>query len=34
MTDIGDYAMLLWDGTDWLAINSISGADGDITVEI
>lgn len=33
MTDIGDYAMLLWDGTDWLAINSISGADGDITVE-
>ncbi len=33
MTDIGDFAMLVWDGTDWLAVNSISGADGDITVE-
>lgn len=33
MTDIADFAMLIWDGTDWLAVNSISGADGDITVE-
>jgi len=33
MTDIGDFAEFVWDGTDWLAINSISGADGDITVE-
>ena len=33
MTDIGDYAMFVWDGTDWLAVNSISGADADIPVE-
>lgn len=33
MTDIGDFATFVWDGTDWLAINSVSGADGDITVE-
>lgn len=33
MTDIGDYARFMWDGTDWLAIFSISGADDDITVE-
>ena len=33
MTDIGDFAEFVWDGTDWLAVNSISGADGDITVE-
>ena len=33
MTDIGDYAMLVWDGTDWLAVNSPSAADADITIE-
>lgn len=33
MTDIGDFAELVWDGTDWLAVNSISGADADITIE-
>ena len=33
VADIGDYMLLVWDGTDWLAFNSISGADGDITVE-
>ncbi len=33
MADEGDFAELVWDGTDWLAVNSISGADGDITVE-
>lgn len=32
-TDIGDFMELVWDGTDWLCIASISGADGDITVE-
>ena len=34
MTDIGDYCTLVADGNgDWVAINSISGADADITVE-
>jgi hypothetical protein len=33
IADEGDFMRLLWDGTDWLAVNSISGADGDITVE-
>jgi len=33
MTDIGDFAKLVWDGTDWLASVSLSGADADITVE-
>lgn len=33
MTDIGDFVELVWDGTNWIAINSLSGADGDITVE-
>jgi hypothetical protein len=33
ITDIGDFIDWLWDGTDWLGTASISGADGDITVE-
>lgn len=33
VTDIGDFAQLVWDGTDWLAFGSISGADADITIE-
>jgi hypothetical protein len=33
MTDIGDFVELVWDGTNWIAANSLSGADGDITVE-
>lgn len=33
VTDIGDFVQLVWDGTDWLAFTSISGADADITVE-
>jgi hypothetical protein len=33
MTDEGDYATLVFDGTDWLAISSPSAADADITVE-
>jgi len=33
VTDIADFVELVWDGTDWLAIASISGADGDISVE-
>jgi len=33
MTDIADFVELVWDGTDWIAISGISGADGDITVE-
>lgn len=33
VTDEGDFVHLVWDGTDWLAFSSISGADGDITVE-
>ena len=33
MTDIGDFVKLMWDGTNWIAVNSISGADGDISVE-
>jgi hypothetical protein len=33
MTDIGDFVELVWDGTNWLAVNSLSGADSDITVE-
>jgi hypothetical protein len=33
MTDIGDFVELVWDGTDWLAIAGISGADADITVQ-
>ena len=33
VTDEGDFVHLVWDGTDWLAYASISGADADITVE-
>ena len=33
MTDIGDYVELTWNGTDWIASASLSGADADITVE-
>jgi hypothetical protein len=33
VTDEGDFMHLVWDGTDWLAYASISGADGDITIE-
>jgi hypothetical protein len=33
ITDEGDFVHLVWDGTDWLAFASISGADADITVE-
>ena len=33
MTDIGDYIRLLWDGTDWLAVSSMSGIDSDTSVE-
>jgi hypothetical protein len=33
VTDIGDYLRLVWDGTDWLAMFSVSGADADISVE-
>lgn len=32
VTDEGDFMELVWDGTNWIAINSISGADGDITL--
>lgn len=31
-TDEGDFAELVWDGTNWVAFTSISGADGDITL--
>lgn len=33
IADEGDFIRWMWDGTDWIAVNSISGADGDITVE-
>lgn len=33
MTDIADFARFIFNGTDWIAVFSISGADGDITVE-
>ncbi len=33
ITDIGDWIDWEWDGTDWLGTASISGADGDISVE-
>ena len=33
ITDIGDFVKLVWDGADWLASVSLSGADADITVE-
>ena len=33
MTDEGDFAEVVWDGTDWLVVNSPSAADGDITIE-
>jgi hypothetical protein len=32
MTDEGDFMELVWNGTNWVAINSISGADADITL--
>lgn len=32
VTDAGDFMELMWDGTNWVAVNSISGADGDITL--
>lgn len=31
--DIGDFLHVVWDGTNWIAYASISGADGDISVE-
>lgn len=33
VTDEGDFMHLVWDGTDWLCYASISGADGDISIE-
>lgn len=33
VTDEGDFMDMLWDGTDWLCTASISGADGDITIQ-
>lgn len=32
VTDGSDFMELVWDGTNWIAVNSISGADGDITL--
>jgi hypothetical protein len=32
VTDAGDYMELVWGGNNWVAVNSISGADGDITL--
>jgi hypothetical protein len=32
MTDEGDFVELMWNGTNWVAINGIHGADGDITL--
>lgn len=32
VTDEGDFMELVWDGTNWVAFTSISGADGDITL--
>jgi hypothetical protein len=29
----GDFAEVVWDGTDWLVVNSPSAADADITIE-
>jgi hypothetical protein len=33
ITDEGDFMRVLWNGTYWVAVMSISGADGDISVE-
>jgi len=33
ITDEGDFMNLVWDGTNWIADLSISGADGDISIE-
>lgn len=33
ITDEGDFMRVLWNGTNWVAVMSISGADGDITLE-
>jgi len=33
MTDEGDFIHWVWDGTNWIAEASISGADADITIE-
>ena len=33
MTDEGDFAEVVWDGTDWLVVSSPSAADADITIE-
>jgi hypothetical protein len=33
ITDEGDFIRWMWDGTNWVAVFSISGADGDITIE-
>jgi hypothetical protein len=33
VTDEGDFVELVFDGTDWLATDSPSGADADISVE-
>jgi hypothetical protein len=32
ITDEGDFMRLMWNGTNWVAVMSISGADGDITL--
>lgn len=32
ITDEGDFMRLMWNGTNWVATMSISGADGDITL--
>jgi hypothetical protein len=32
VTDEGDFMRLMWNGTNWVATMSISGADGDITL--
>lgn len=33
ITDEADFMEFVWDGTDWLCIASVSGADADISVE-
>ena len=33
ITDEGDFVTLVYDGTNWLATASLSGADADISVE-
>lgn len=33
VTDEGDFVRWMWDGTNWVAVFSISAADADITIE-